>query len=961
MDSSAAAYDARPIQWPDQPYKGLNFFRESDAPLFTERDFDVRDCGMLLGQFSTRVLLLHGNSGAGKSSFLRAGLVPWLKQQHGAFYFLTDEASELIFVRSTDDPVYQVHEVLRAAFQSDPQLSKLATPDIAAAKQRLSQPAEKDRELLAAKVVEALSAIAMALTPHLVLMIDQSEEVFSAGTPTDEDNRRLAFFNMLEEICFQNLPLKVIVVMRTEFYGRFSNALGILPRTNVENADIGFRQYLLRDLHTRESLVAVIRRPTLDGTEVEPNPPRSVYGFTFEQGVPELLADDLLSQFGESGPLPVLQIVCETLYRNVVTGAKRAVITAADYTSVGNAQGFMEKYIDSAIAEALPGDDPNPAREHIVRWRHVLASLAGRQGSGSVTTLIARESSMVQTAEAQGVTEDIEATLARMTERRLLRKVASLSRVDEAEPKYSLGHDALAASLCIWSEAWNTYEGQLTAAERENERWRKRMKARATTFAGIFTCIALTAGGLIFYDHFNTQNTILKRVTTLVEESREPTFSDKLLGLMSTLDLTKSFMPLPERHAAELVLRKVLWRAPRYGGTADAAGFDLASRRIAYLSADGTVVVQAFAGSNERRNLGKITDQKALTPFPSATVGFVKGLDNPVVYKNGFLHAYNGTQWVAPFDITTLLPPEFLTGTPPFVDIAGGSLRVVVSNLKQGTFNLLLVKGEQHGQEITFRAAGNITVSRGESRYFPTISDSSGFVARLAPDQANETEALLVADMSEPVPVWGAVARMPPLNQQTGLNFARSISFSPDGAFLAMRQEQDWVKLFAIRSAPMRPTPTIRLENWPNSVPTSWPNLRPLMAAVERPSGDWRVAWPTTAGIVVGEGKFGGKLQPLLGKTTDGLYSDANDAMRLKFSDDGSLLVAESKGFRGRQSRVLVWDLSPDRQKALDALPLGSLRDEACRVAAISGSAELKQDDMNALFGQRVNQPCPLY
>ena len=61
---------------------------------------------------------------------------------------------------------------------------------------------------------------------------------------------------------------------------------------------------------------------------------------------------------------------------------------------------------------------------------------------------------------------------------------------------------------------------------------------------------------------------------------------------------------------------------------------------------------------------------------------------------------------------------------------------------------------------------------------------------------------------------------MPPLNQQTGLNFARSISFSPDGAFLAMRQEQDWVKLFAIRSAPMRPTPTIRLENWPNSVPT---------------------------------------------------------------------------------------------------------------------------------------------
>ena len=252
------AQEAIAIKWPDLPYKGLNYFRESDAPLFTERDRDIRDCGMLIGQFSTRVLLLHGNSGAGKSSFLRAGLVPWLKQQHGAFYFLTEENSEPIFVRSTDDPVYQVHEALRLALERDQQLAGLRPRKFFAAREALSRPPTKDRGQLAKRVVDALSAIALALTPALVLMIDQSEEVFSTGTPNDENKRRLAFFNMLEELCYQKLPLKVIVVMRTEFYGRFSNALGILPRTNVDNFDIGFRQYLLRDLQTKSSLVSVI-------------------------------------------------------------------------------------------------------------------------------------------------------------------------------------------------------------------------------------------------------------------------------------------------------------------------------------------------------------------------------------------------------------------------------------------------------------------------------------------------------------------------------------------------------------------------------------------------------------------------------------------------------------------------------------------------------------------------------
>jgi hypothetical protein len=69
----------RRISWPQYPYKGLNFFSYSDAPLFSQRDGDARACASIVGSAANKLLLIHGRSGAGKSSFLRAGLIPRLE------------------------------------------------------------------------------------------------------------------------------------------------------------------------------------------------------------------------------------------------------------------------------------------------------------------------------------------------------------------------------------------------------------------------------------------------------------------------------------------------------------------------------------------------------------------------------------------------------------------------------------------------------------------------------------------------------------------------------------------------------------------------------------------------------------------------------------------------------------------------------------------------------------------
>ncbi len=69
--------------WPDEPYRELDFYTAADEALFCERSREVDECMQLFAQYHTKVLLLHGFSGSGKSSFLRAGLLPHLKRVTG--------------------------------------------------------------------------------------------------------------------------------------------------------------------------------------------------------------------------------------------------------------------------------------------------------------------------------------------------------------------------------------------------------------------------------------------------------------------------------------------------------------------------------------------------------------------------------------------------------------------------------------------------------------------------------------------------------------------------------------------------------------------------------------------------------------------------------------------------------------------------------------------------------------
>ena len=233
-----AVIDQRAGQWlPEQPepsapgprwdggcpYRGLPPYDQAHAAVFCGRErLTAELTGKLAG---TGVVMVTGASGAGKTSLLRAGLVPAL-------------ARGVQVPGSAAWPVVSLTVTARPLTELAAGLAALDGRDPAAVRQRLAD-APEQAHLLIREITRDAGG-----TARLVLIIDQFERVFAADGP-DERLERTAF---IDAVCAAAArpaglrgepPARVVIAVRGDYWDRCAAYPQLVPAMEGDQLVVG--------------------------------------------------------------------------------------------------------------------------------------------------------------------------------------------------------------------------------------------------------------------------------------------------------------------------------------------------------------------------------------------------------------------------------------------------------------------------------------------------------------------------------------------------------------------------------------------------------------------------------------------------------------------------------------------------------------------------------------------------
>ena len=262
-----------PRQIPN-PFKGLEAFQQRDANFFFGREKLIQKSLNRLAQ--TRFLAVVGASGIGKSSLVRAGILPQLRQD--ALQGSSDWTT-VIFAPGAQ-PIDAFIARLHPLLSNDTQQQVLSDNDIVAA---LS-----DSESVGDLVDSILTDKPKA--SQLLVFIDQFEELFTRTT----EQERTQFINILDTASnAPNARIRFIVTMRTDFMGN----VGDYPT--------------LAEMFEHESLIIVTRMSTNNLLRAITGPGEAV-GLEYEEGLVERILEEVGNQ---PGTLPLLQYTLSELFK----------------------------------------------------------------------------------------------------------------------------------------------------------------------------------------------------------------------------------------------------------------------------------------------------------------------------------------------------------------------------------------------------------------------------------------------------------------------------------------------------------------------------------------------------------------------------------------------------------------------------------------------------------------------
>jgi hypothetical protein len=282
------------------PFAGLAAFQEADADRFFGRD---RDIEQIVNELRSRPLVaVVGPSGTGKSSLVRAGVIPALKR--------SGEGWDAYIVRPGREPL----AALAALAPMSDGLAQAHDPADSIERLR-TEPGYFGARLRTRAAIQLR---------RILVFVDQLEELYTLGAPPDE---RAAFLAALIAAADDAAsPLRVILSMRSDFLDR-------LAEDRRLGAEITRGLVLLPPMG-RESMCEALLRP------VEANE------YRFESPA---LVDRMVEVLATTpGALPLLQFTAARLWE--LRDRERRLLTEASYERLGGVAGALAAHADAVLA-----------------------------------------------------------------------------------------------------------------------------------------------------------------------------------------------------------------------------------------------------------------------------------------------------------------------------------------------------------------------------------------------------------------------------------------------------------------------------------------------------------------------------------------------------------------------------------------------------------------------------------
>ena len=265
------AYDVVNPEKVTNPFKGLEAFQQTDAAFFFGREALIeKSLERMREDRDVRFLAVVGASGSGKSSLVRAGVLPAIRGGK----LPNSETWRLAIFTPGERPVTAL---------ADRMSPMMASSEASAIDAMLHETPEYFDVLVDYALQDAPE------TSRLVLVIDQFEEVFTRATDTEAEK----FLQILHHaVTRPEGRAHVLITMRADFFDRLTRYPALAALFEQEN------MVIVTEMTPPELLRSI------EG-------PAQAAGLVYDAGLPQRILEDVRRQ---PGSLPLLQYALKELF-----------------------------------------------------------------------------------------------------------------------------------------------------------------------------------------------------------------------------------------------------------------------------------------------------------------------------------------------------------------------------------------------------------------------------------------------------------------------------------------------------------------------------------------------------------------------------------------------------------------------------------------------------------------------